>query len=127
MAELSAIEVGQQIVALSNEGKGEEAVATLYDEKVVSIEGQGTEEMPARQEGLAAVQQKGAWWYENHEIHEVTASGPYAGHRDDQVVVRFELDVTFKPSGERSQMDEVGIYTIQNGKVVQEEFLYRVG
>ena len=34
------------------------------------------------------------------------------------------MDVTNKPSGERSQMVEVGLYTVAGGKVVQEEFLY---
>lgn len=126
MSHPSHIEIGKQIVELSNAGQGETAVERLYDEKVVSIEGQGSDEMPARIEGLAAVRQKGAWWYGNHEIHSAVATGPYAGHRDDQFVVRFELDVTFKPTGERSQMEEVGLYTVANGKVVREEFLYRV-
>ncbi len=127
MSNPTNIEIGQQIVAMSNDGKGEEAVEQLYDEKVVSIEGQDGEAMPARMEGLDAVRQKGAWWYENHEIHESSATGPYAGFRDDQFVVRFNLDVTFKPTGERSQMEEVGLYTVKNGKVVQEEFLYLAG
>jgi hypothetical protein len=124
MSNPSNVEIGQQIVALSNEGKGEEAVERFYDEKVVSIEGQDAEAMPARMEGIEAVRQKGAWWYENHEIHESRATGPYAGLRDDQFVIRFNLDVTFKPSGERSAMEEVGLYTVKNGKIVQEEFLY---
>ena len=124
MSNPSHIEIGQQIVALSNEGKGLEAIDQLYDEKIVSIEGQGSDELPQRMEGVAAVRGKSEWWYDNHEVHSSVATGPYAGHRDDQVVVRFNLDVTFKPSGERTQMEEVGLYTVQNGKVVQEEFLY---
>jgi len=120
----SVIEIGEQLVALSNAGKGPDAVEQLYDEKIVSIEGQGTDAMPARMEGIKAIRGKGAWWYDNHEVHSSVATGPYAGHRDDQFVVRFNLDATFKPSGERSQMEEVGIYTVANGKVIQEEFLY---
>ena len=47
------------------------------------------------------------WWFSNNEIHEAKATGPFAGHRDDQFVVQFFLDVT--PSGgERMQMNEVG-------------------
>ncbi len=127
MSSATHIEIGQAIVDLSNEGKGLEAIDRFYAEKVVSIEGQGSEEMPARIEGLAAVRGKSEWWYDNHDVHAVAASGPYAGHRDDQFVVRFNLDTTFKPSGERSQMEEVGIYTVKNGKIVQEEFLYAIG
>ena len=124
MSTPSNVEIGTKLVALCNAGKGEEAVEQLYDEKIVSIEGQGSDEMPARMEGIDAIRGKGVWWSENHEVHSSTAAGPYAGHRDDQFVVRFNMDVTFKPSSERSQMEEVGIYTVREGKIVQEEFLY---
>ena len=83
--------------------------------------------MPARLEGIDAVRGKAQWWYENHEIHSTRATGPFCGHRDDQFVVEFEMDVTPKASGERTQMREVGLYTIADDKVVQEEFLYLMG
>lgn len=124
MSTPSHIEIGAELVALSNAGKGSEAVDKFYDEKIVSIEGQGSDEMPARIEGLQAVRGKGEWWESNHDVHASVAVGPYAGHRDDQFVVRFNLDATFKPTGERSQMEEVAVYTVKNGKIVQEEFLY---
>ena len=124
MAEATHLEIGQKLVALSNAGNDAEAVDTLYDEKVVSIEGQDGEDMPARMEGVEAVRQKHAWWNDNHEIHSSVATGPYAGFRDDQFVVRFNLDATFKPTGERSPMEEVALFTVKNGKIVQEEFLY---
>lgn len=123
---MSAIEVGKRLVELCNAGEPEQAVDELYDEKIVSIEGQGSEEMPARMEGLEAIRAKADWWYDNHEVHGMTATGPYCGHRDDQFVVQFDLDVTPKASGERTQMREVGLYTVSDGKVVQEEFLYLV-
>lgn len=122
-----ALEVGKRLVELCNADKAEEAVEELYDEKIVSIEGQGSEEMPARMEGIEAIRRKGEWWYENHDVHAMTARGPFVGHRDDQFAVEFALDVTHKPSGQRMQMDEVGLYTVKNGKVVQEEFLYLMG
>lgn len=121
---MSAMEIGKQLVELSNAHKGVEAVETLYAADIVSLEGQGTEEMPARMEGVDAIKGKNAWWYENHEIHSAVATGPFCGHRDDQFAVKYDIDVTFKPSGERSQMSEVALYTVANGKVVQEEFLY---
>jgi len=122
----SPAEIGRKIVELTNSGRESEAVDAYYDEKIVSIEGQSTEEMPARMEGIEAIRSKHAWWYDNHEIHSSVATGPYCGHRDDQFAVRFELDATFKPSGERSKMDEVALYTVRDGKIVQEEFLYQV-
>ena len=121
---MSANEVGTKLVELCREGKGLEAVDTLYAPNVVSIEGQGSDEMPARIEGFDAVRAKSVWWLENHEVHTEVATGPFCGHRDDQFVVLFKMDMTNKPSGERTQMSEVGIYTIADGKIAQEEFLY---
>jgi hypothetical protein len=119
-----ALRIGTQLVKLCQAGKADDAMETLYDEKIVSIEGQGSDEMPARLEGIEAVRGKAKWWNDNHDVHAMEATGPFVGHREDQFVVRFDLDATFKPSGERSQMSEVGLYTVQDGKVVQEEFLY---
>jgi hypothetical protein len=39
------------------------------------------------------------------------ATGPFCGHRADQFVVQFDLDVTPKATGERMQMREVGLFT----------------
>jgi hypothetical protein len=42
-------------------------------------------------------------------------------------VVRFDIDVTDKNSGQRMQGSEVGIYKVKEGKVVREEFLPMMG
>ena len=69
---------------------------------------------------------KHAWWYGNHEVHSTEVLGPFVGHRDDQFIVQFQIDVT--PHGaERNTMTEVGVFTIAGGKIVQEEFLYLMG
>jgi len=118
------METARKLVELSRDHRGVEAVDTLYDEKIVSIEAEGSDELPARMEGIGAIRGKNAWWYENHEIHGSKTVGPYCGHREDQFAVLFEIDVTFKPTGQRTQMSEVALYTVRDGKVVQEEFLY---
>lgn len=123
---MSALEIGSKLVALCNDGKDDEAVNQLYDEKIVSIEGQGSDAMPARMEGIEAIRGKAAWWYDNHDVHSMKATGPFCGHRDDQFVVEFEMDLTPK-GGERNQMREVAIYSVANDKIVQEEFLYLMG
>ena len=87
---------------------------------IVSIE--AMEGPMARVEGAAAVQAKSDWWYGAHEVHSVTAEGPYVN--GDQFVVRFAMDITFKETGARNQGSEVGLYTIKDGKIVEEKFLY---
>lgn len=121
---MSAIEVGRRLVALVNAGKDAEAVEELYDEKIVSIEGQDMAGMSARMEGLDAVRSKHAWWESNHEVHESVATGPFVGHRDDRFVVHFVSEVTTKATGERTRMREVGLFTVNGDRIVQEEFLY---
>jgi len=122
----AALEIGNKFVALAKEDKDSEILDQLYDQNIVSIEGQGTDDMPARMEGMEAIRGKHAWWYDNHEIHSTSTVGPFVGHREDQFVVQFGMDVTPK-GGERMQMSEVGIFTVKHGKVVQEEFLYLMG
>ncbi len=125
---MSAMEIGQKLVAAVLAGReSEEAfVAEYYDANIVSIEGAGDENMPQQMEGLEAIQGKHNWWYDNNEVHESTATGPYCGHREDQFVIRHNMDIT-PTGGERMQMEEVGIYTVANGKIVQEEYLYLMG
>jgi hypothetical protein len=122
-----ALKIGTRLVALCNDGESEKAVDELYADGIVSIEGQGSEDMPARMEGIAAIRKKSEWWFANHEVHSMKATGPFCGHRADQFVVLFELEMTPKATGERTRMTEVGLYTVEGGKVAQEEFLYLMG
>jgi ketosteroid isomerase-like protein len=49
------------------------------------------------------------------------------GRHHPLTTVRFLYDATNKPSGKRMTMDEVGLFTIENGKIVREEFFYSGG
>jgi len=116
------------MVEMVNQGAAAEAafVDQYYAEDVVSIEGQGSAEMPARMQGIDAIRGKHEWWYANNEVHSAHAEGPYQGTREDQFAVRFLLDAT-PAGGERAQMDEVALFTVKGGKICLEEFLYRMG
>ncbi|ESW65486.1 nuclear transport factor 2 family protein [Mesorhizobium sp. M1148] len=72
--------------------------------------------------GKEALRQKGEWWQENHEVHGGSVEGPYVN--GDQFAVRFKFDITPKATGERVTMDEVGLYTVKNGKITEERFYY---
>jgi hypothetical protein len=52
---------------------------------------------------------------------------PFAMKAVERFIVRFSYDVTNKPSGRRFQLDETGLFTIENGKIVREEFFYGMG
>ena len=123
---MTTAEIGKQLVAFCQDRKGLDAVDALYSEKIVSIEAQGSDELPARMEGIEAVRGKNAWWYDNHEIHAENAIGPFCGQREDEFAAIFEMDVTFKPTGERQKLVEVALYRVENGKIAHEEFWYQM-
>jgi hypothetical protein len=52
-------------------------------------------------------------------------TGPWP--HDNRFIVGFQIDVTNKPSGRRMYFDEVGLYTVENGKIIREEFFYHLG
>lgn len=122
---MSALEIGQALVAAVNQGQAQETafVDQYFTEKTVSIEGQDSEDMPGKIQGIDAIKGKHAWWFDNNTIHGTEAVGPFVGLREDQFVVQFTMDVT-PNGGERMQMVEVGLFTVADGKVAQEEFLY---
>ena len=125
---MGAMEIGQKLVEMVNQGREGEAefVAQCYADAIVSIEGSGSDEMPARMEGIEAIRGKHEWWYNNNDVHGTVAEGPYVGHREDQFVIKFVMDMT-PNDGERTQMTEVGLFTTKNDKIIQEEYLYLMG
>jgi SnoaL-like domain len=118
---MSTEEVAKKLVELCQKGAFEEATNTLYSQDIVSVEPRAMGDMPAEANGFEAVCAKTKWWIENHEVHSSKVTGPFVAR--DTFVVRFEIDVTDKNSGQRFQGSEVGLYTVKDGKVVREEFL----
>ena len=119
---MNTMEIGKKLVALCSQGKNMEALDTLFADDVVSVEAVAMPGMQQEAQGLAAVKGKGEWWLANHEIHSASVTGPWP--HGDRFVVGFQYDVTNKPSGKRMKMDEVGLYSVRNGKIVREEFFY---
>lgn len=121
-APASTAAVAQELVALCRAGRNLDAVEKLYSPKIVSVESTGTEAMPAETTGIEAIRGKHQWWDENFEVHDAQMKGPFVG--EDQFAVRFDFETTFKPTGERSRMTEMALYTVKDGKIVHEHFFY---
>ncbi|MBN8691028.1 MAG: nuclear transport factor 2 family protein [Armatimonadetes bacterium] len=115
---MKAIEVGTRLVELFNAGNWEPIYAELYSPEIVSIEADGMES-----KGMEGINAKNEWWAENFEAHSLKATGPFP-HGDNLFAVVYDMDTTHKPSGQRSQMQEVGVYELQDGKIVRERFCY---
>lgn len=115
-------EIANELVAGCREGRERANLDRLYAENAVSVEAadMGTGQTT---EGLAGIHGKHDWWEGAHEIHGVTAEGPFT-HAPDRFGVIFGMDVTNKESGQRIQMRELGVYTVADGKITREEFFY---
>ena len=117
--------VAEALVAHCKAGTEAEGLSTLYDADAVSVEAYAMDASRGREtKGIDGIRGKHAWWDENFEVHNGDVQGPYL-HGENQFAVIFELDATNKGSGERTQMKEVAIYTLNDaGKIVREEFFY---
>lgn len=119
---MTTLEIGKQLVELCRSGKNHEAMAKLYSPDIVSVEAGAPPGQSAEAKGLPAVLAKGKWWADNHEVHKAEVEGPFP--HGDRFAVAFKYDITRKTDSQRIQMHEVALYTVNNDKIVREEFFY---
>ncbi|TDK43027.1 nuclear transport factor 2 family protein [Antarcticimicrobium luteum] len=114
--------IANDLVAGCREGRERDNLVRLYAPDAVSVEaadmGNGREAV-----GLDAIRGKHDWWEEAMEVLEGDVTGPML-HGDDRFAVIFRIKAREKATGEVSQMQEVGVYTVAGGKIVREEFFY---
>ncbi len=114
-------EVAKKVVELTRKEAWHEAIDSLYDKQIVSVEAHAMGGESAEKRGIKEVRAKADWWVAAMEVHDFKVSGPFVAH--DRFVVQYEIDVTDRESKKRMQMSEVGVYTVKDGKIVREEFL----
>lgn len=122
---MSIKEISNRYVALCKEGKYHACLDELFSEDAVSVEAWVPPGNDPVATGIAAIRAKGEWWVNNHEVHSGEVFGPYPN--GNRFMVRFVFDVTNKPANRRMTMDEIGLFTVENGKIVREEFFYQGG
>lgn len=114
-------EVAKKVVELTRKQAWHQAVDTLYDKDIVSVEASGMGGQSPEKRGIEAVREKADWWINTMQVHNFKVSGPFVAH--DRFVVQYDVDVTDKTSNNRMQLSEVGVYTVKDGRIVREEFL----
>ena len=120
------IQTAKKLTQYCQTGQENKGMGELYAQDCVSVEAlemPGTN-MPREAKGLDVIRAKGEWWIANNEVHSSTAEGPFL-HGDDTFSLIFDMDVTDKNSGNRVQMREVGMYTVNtDGMITREAFFY---
>jgi ketosteroid isomerase-like protein len=119
---MSTMDLAQRYVALVKEQKNDECLRELFAPDAVSVEAGAPPGQDRTARGVEAIRAKSKWWTDNHTVHSAEVDGPYP--HDDRFAVRFSYEVTFKPENRRFKMNEIGLFTVKNGKIAKEEFFY---
>lgn len=121
--ESNLVKTGTAIAKHCNAGTERVGLDTLYHADCVSVEAL---EGPNGQEahGLVAIRGKHDWWDSAFEEHKLSAEGPYF-NAPNRFTLIFQMDVTERESGQRMQMSEIGLYTVDSdGLITREEFFF---
>ena len=119
---MKTAEIAARLVELCRAGRNYEAHVELYSKDIVAVEAFAPPGQSREAHGIEAINAKGQWWVDNHELHSSSVEGPWP--HGDQFIVRHSYDITNKPMNKRMQMDEMALYTVRDGKIVREEFFY---
>jgi hypothetical protein len=113
------LDLGNEFVRLFNAGHAEKIEREMYAPEIVSVEGHG---VGMAWHGKKAVEAKSQQWMQDNIIHGARAEGPYVG--SSGFAVKLEMDVETRSKNTRSVHREIAVYTVMNGKIVREEFMY---
>ncbi|MEO6150979.1 MAG: nuclear transport factor 2 family protein [Mucilaginibacter sp.] len=115
-------EVANRLVQLCREGRNLDAINELYADDVVSLEPEG--DSIKQTNGREAVIEHNKKWFESlEETHDTGITGPLVAATHFTCTMSY--DVTMKGFG-RMQLNEVCVYAVKDGKIVEEQFFYRL-
>jgi len=112
-------DIAEKLVSYCRNNQEDKAYEELYSPEITSIE---MAEPMKEVHGFEGIQKKGQWWQDNFEVHATEVSDPLVA--DNHFTVKFWMDTTHKPSGHRSQMNEIAVYEVKDGKIWKEQFFY---
>jgi hypothetical protein len=119
---MTTMDIAKKYVELCGAHQNAKALETLFSKEAVSVEAAAPPGGVAESRGVEALMAKGKQWMENHEVHSAKIEGPWP--HGNRFIVRFSYDVTNKPSKRRFKLDEGALFTVENDKIVREEFFY---
>lgn len=114
-------EIAQKLAEHCRNQTEAEALQTLYAPDAESVEPMAMDNNDPVAKGVDAIKAKHDWWEGAFEVHDFKFDGPFIN--GDRFSMIFEMDCTEKASGNRWQGKEVGLYEVENGKIVRESFM----
>ena len=118
------LSIGSKLVEYCRTGQEMRGLDELYSPKAVSVEALAMPGADSREtHGIDAIKGKHDWWNSAHTTNEAKVEGPFV-HGADQFALIFDIDVTNKMTNQRVQTREVGVYTVEDSKIVREDFFY---
>ena len=112
-----------ELVAGCREGRADANLEKLYAPDAVSVEAADMSGNGRETKGLDGIKGKHAWWDSAFEVLGGNISDPFP-HGEDRFAVIFEMKAKNKETGEVSDMKEVAVYHVADGKISREEFFY---
>ncbi len=113
-------EVAAKFYAYMQQGAFDTIYTELYSPDIISEETPGSDWAIAR--GMKELHEKGNKWREiTEEMYGGTTAEPVVAGN----YFTCYMTMDFKPKdGERTTMEEIGLYKVENGKIVSEKFFY---
>ena len=122
---MTVTEVANKWAEHCRTGRWDLAQQELYADNCVSLEMEGAGMPNQRVEGMEAIAEKGKQWGEMvQEFHGAEIEGPIVA--GNHFTASMKMDITMKGQ-ERKIDEEVGVFRVENGKIVCEQFFYPVG
>ncbi len=115
----SPAEIGEAVASLLRSGTKDRDIWDAWwdGERITSIEGDGS-----TWTGRKALESKNEAWEAENEVTSFEIKGPFIGATG--FALHFAVGLKNRKTGDAMNMTEVAVYTVENGKVVREEFMY---
>ena len=123
---MTLMEVANELVAGCREGRELENLDKIYSPTAVSVEAADFSGNGRETAGIEGIRGKHAWFDSAFEVLEQEVSDPFP-HGEDRFAVTFRVKTKSKENGEVSDMSEIAVYHVADGKITREEFFYGAG
>ncbi|PHN05597.1 nuclear transport factor 2 family protein [Flavilitoribacter nigricans] len=113
-------EIANRLVEICRAGQNDLAYDELFAENAITVEPAHTKQ--PNTEGLDAIKERSKLFQEGvKEFHDSYVSDPIVA--GNFFACTMGMDITMQ-DGNRMKMDEVCVYEVNDGKIVQEQFYY---